>query len=381
MRPDRQFFGGLESLRGVAAVLVIFHHMTQWPSSVLRASFFQNGYLMVDLFFVLSGFVICHSYAGAELSTGRGLARFMLVRFGRLYPLHLYLLVLFLAIETAKYLAETKLGFVARVSRAFSLNDTPAFIANLFLVHPFFRGTNVTFNHASWSIGVEFYTYLLFGLLFFWLPKRSWLAPVAWVLALLAFGLLWGAGGHCLTPDAGLCFLRCLVGFFLGVAAHELYQARPRWLGRRDWRREAAVLAVLAGILVGKPPQSPGWDFVVLPLFMLLILSVADASGGVWNWPPLRWLGKVSYSLYLVHLAVLMLVSRLAEALEHGLLAGFSSLAAHGAALHAGLTLVFVLTSLAAVFGLSHLTYRWIEVPYQQYFRRLAASRLPPAAP
>jgi peptidoglycan/LPS O-acetylase OafA/YrhL len=62
MNPSsKQFFGGLESLRGIAALMVVFYHI-EWTNPLTHHLIFRNGYLMVDLFFVLSGFVICYNY-------------------------------------------------------------------------------------------------------------------------------------------------------------------------------------------------------------------------------------------------------------------------------------------------------------------------------
>src|SRR6266496_1761059 len=106
-----KFFAPLESLRGLAALVVVIYHAV-WSNPVTGLHFFQNGALMVDFFFVLSGFVIAHSYGG-KLRSFTENVRFLFLRIGRLYPLHLAFLLVFLGIEVAKFVAEKKLGLVA----------------------------------------------------------------------------------------------------------------------------------------------------------------------------------------------------------------------------------------------------------------------------
>ena len=91
-----KFFAPLESLRGLAALVVVIFHAV-WTNPVTGLHFFRNGSLMVDFFFVLSGFLITHSYGG-KLRSFTECVRFLFLRIGRLYPLHLAFLLVFLAI-------------------------------------------------------------------------------------------------------------------------------------------------------------------------------------------------------------------------------------------------------------------------------------------
>lgn len=119
---SKRYFGELESLRGIAALMVVLYHV-EWSNPLTPHTFFRNGYLMVDFFFVLSGFVICYNY-GQKIYNGKDVVRFMFLRFGRLYPLHLFYLIIFLGIEVAKYIGELKFNLVPSASSAFSLNNT-----------------------------------------------------------------------------------------------------------------------------------------------------------------------------------------------------------------------------------------------------------------
>lgn len=83
----------LDSLRGICALMVTLYHLNTY-SIVKELPFFINAYLFVDFFFVLSGFVIATNYQ-ARLAAGFGIQKFMLPRFGRLYPLYLAVLVCF----------------------------------------------------------------------------------------------------------------------------------------------------------------------------------------------------------------------------------------------------------------------------------------------
>jgi peptidoglycan/LPS O-acetylase OafA/YrhL len=88
-----------------AALIVVYHAV--WLNPVTSSRFFTNGALMVDFFFVLSGFVICHSY-GDRLSNVRDFCRFLWLRLGRLYPLHFAFLMVFVLIEAVKYVAQVR---------------------------------------------------------------------------------------------------------------------------------------------------------------------------------------------------------------------------------------------------------------------------------
>lgn len=93
----------LESVRGVAALLVFLSHVPNWYGPFHQIAFIRNGGLMVELFFVLSGFVIFSTY-GARIATFRDVVRFQFLRFGRLYPVHLTFLLLFVGFEFLKLL-------------------------------------------------------------------------------------------------------------------------------------------------------------------------------------------------------------------------------------------------------------------------------------
>ncbi|MCP4476250.1 MAG: acyltransferase [Gammaproteobacteria bacterium] len=146
----------LESLRGFAAIIVaIFHGQIFSTSPFYTIPLITHGALMVEFFFVLSGFVIAYNYYERIVKFG-DVVSFQLKRFLRLYPLHFLTLMIFVVIEIVKYLFQVRTGIEAN-NPAFSENNFKSFIENIFLVQAFFS-TKLTWNGPSWSISTEFYT-------------------------------------------------------------------------------------------------------------------------------------------------------------------------------------------------------------------------------
>ena len=89
---NKSRFSALDGLRGIAALAVVFYHV-KFPNhfTTYPGLFFRNGYMAVDLFFILSGFVIYANYSGKIYNTASAL-RFIVLRFFRIYPLHLAIL-------------------------------------------------------------------------------------------------------------------------------------------------------------------------------------------------------------------------------------------------------------------------------------------------
>ena len=178
-RPVAQRFDVLDSWRGIAAVMVVLFHSQVsshiWPIPLVRA-----GETFVDFFFVLSGFVIANAYA-ARIASARDFGRFIVLRFGRVYPLHLVMLALFVAVECAKALAP---GIGDPADPAFSGSNAPgAIVTNLLLLQAFGIHDTLTWNTPSWSISGEVFAYLLFGFGALVAGRRLW------VVATLAAGL------------------------------------------------------------------------------------------------------------------------------------------------------------------------------------------------
>ena len=373
---SREFFRALESLRGIAALGIVIFHIA-WTFPLYDLNLIRNSYLMVDLFFVLSGFVICHSY-GDRIETGRDVARFIWVRLGRLYPLHLILLFVFLAIEIAKHIAEVKFGLVAN-RKAFTSNNTFSFMSNLLLIQALGLHDNVTYNLPAWSISTEFYTYLLFSGILLLLKKR--------VALVFASGLLIAAS---ITLDSGKIshmIFRCLEGFFVGVIAYQCYVA----LSKRQvhdceygWHKDMLGIFSLAGLVVFLSMKGDGgYDVLMLPLVAILILSIAATPKGLLSTilevAPLAWVGKVSYSIYMVHMAVIWCISQVLRVglktpqvidgkgdplLTPHLLSGF----------------LFLTAAIACILFVSHLTYTYIEDPYRKKSKKLAEKWFPTSA-
>lgn len=124
--------------------------------------------LFVDFFFVLSGFVIASAYQ-SKLSSGDGVIPFALRRFGRLYPLHIATLAALVTFA----LARTALApgpFNPRDMFDGWMFDFSALFTNVLLVHGLGFESHLTWNFPSWSISTEFYTYLVFAMI--WRARR-----------------------------------------------------------------------------------------------------------------------------------------------------------------------------------------------------------------
>jgi peptidoglycan/LPS O-acetylase OafA/YrhL len=158
-----QRFVALDAWRGIAALMVALYRLEAdgWLYSL---PFIRNAYLFVDFFFVLSGFVIAHAYLG-RLGTGTSQMVFLVRRFGRVWPLHAFLLALFVSFELGRGLL-----WYARSGSfdAFAGARAPIPILwdGLLLQTLGFTGPTL-WNTPAWSISTEFWTYCLFALLSF----------------------------------------------------------------------------------------------------------------------------------------------------------------------------------------------------------------------
>lgn len=362
--PALNKIGELESIRGIAALLVVFYHIPKW-NAVLDFGLINNGYLMVELFFVISGFVIFNAYAN-KIAVKEDLFRFQFLRFGRLYPVHLVFLLAFLGIEMLKYIAAVKLGISSPNSKPFDANNATAFIEHLLLVSAIIPGQPPTFNGPAWSISVEFYTYLVFGLatLYFRKAKLLFFGAVAMLaLAALFSGKTYGFD----------YLLRCFAGFFIGCLTSQ-------WVGKAKLRLPTvAPVIVLAGTLLFLHfKQTTEFDLLIYFLTAALIASLVLSDDGwlksLLNSRVLLWLGAVSYSLYMSHAAIEWVVNQFIRvALKRPEIVG-----ADGKSLpqlSQPETLLAVAVIAVTVLLVSAVVFNYVEKPMREKSRRLAFTK------
>lgn len=347
----------LESLRGFAAVAVVLHHFS-YGSLLSENAFIRHSYLMVDFFFVLSGFVIALNYAD-RLSSAADVANFQLRRFWRLYPLHVFTLMLFLGIECLKYVFEQRTGIVAN-SPAFTDSGADAFLANLFLLQGIVLKT-LSFNIPSWSISVEFWTYLIFAaLICLFRPRlRTYLVLICGTAAILFL-----LGGGQLETDPRFAIIRCIYSFFLGASAALLRPNFPQ-TAATPVAATALVVAILAIESIGGSRGE-----ILLPLlFAVAVAAIANLRKDAvlrraLELPGFVWLGTISYSIYMTHSFIGWIVTQ-------GLRFGFrfpTHIAPDGATmltLGQGLGTLVTLVALAGVLAFSQVTFRFIETPFR----------------
>ena len=368
-------FTALDSWRGICALMVALYHApieASWRANALVG----NGYLYVDFFFVLSGFVMAHAWSARIADRASALA-FLLRRWGRLWPLHAAALAFLVALECAKWGAGA-MGLWQ--GGAFLGGNTAwAILTNLLLIQAWDIHEGIYWNFPSWSISTEWAAYLVFaGVLL--LARARWLAAMAAVGALATMAFV------ALSPDTidstfDYGVLRCVSSFALGTLTWSAWKRTGTASTTLASTMQLVALACVSVAIVdyGTGPAS---HLVPLP-FAFAVFAFAQQSG----WParalslrPLMALGDWSYSIYLNHIAVIM-VMKMAAVFGTRLFApSWLHMREDALIFPNGLLANLAVLAFAAVLvGVSALTYRWIEIPAQKWFNRLAAQRFQPA--
>lgn len=291
----------LTSVRFFLALgVVLFHYQLAWTLPAEAAGLLNRARLGVDVFFILSGFILTHVYLHGDAPPPY--RRFLAARFARIYPAHLAILLAMLALV----LVAPALGVGLEPGRF----NAPDFIQTLLLVQAWFpRQTMALWNGPAWSLSAEWFAYLAFPA-FAWIGLRLRERPLALIalatLLFLALDLFYRRFFGVVLPRAedSLGILRIVPEFLFGVGLYFLGQ-RVRLSPR------AAVAAVLAttGVLLAAM-QIPLDDRIIVALagpFLLALALLAKSGARTFLSGPI-WLfaGEASYALYLVHLPLLM---------------------------------------------------------------------------
>jgi peptidoglycan/LPS O-acetylase OafA/YrhL len=355
----------LEGARGVAALIVALYHL-KFGAAYFSA--IRNGYLFVDLFFVLSGFVIATSYV-ERLHGIVDVRAFLIRRFGRLFPLLVFSTSIYVltadAIVLAKRIAIAN-GHADVLAHpealAFVIPSGPETVSTLTLTHGMGLFDALILNTPSWSISVEFYTYLLFATLcLFSFGKRRITAALCLSIAGLALSA-WASvvlhhclrDGGCMSVTYDFGFTRCIYSFFLGVLLHHfrsVLAVQPNLIQGLG----CIVLALLLTIVDTLPAAA----FFFPLVFAALVVAVSNDTGWlalVLRHPFCQMLGQRSYSIYLMHVPLLLLFDPFAKR-SGGELTGAAVVGAY----------------VAALLLVAGWTYRFVEDPFRVWFNHMAS--------
>lgn len=205
----------LDVFRGFAALSVCAVHFNY---DTYFHKYFAQG-LFVQLFFALSGFVICYNYH-KKINSKKDFKNFITKRFKRLYPLHFFFLIIFLFLEIIKYIFFIKYNFDFN-NQPFEINNLKNFFLNLFFLQHF--AENYNFNGPSWSISVEMMLYFSFALVTFMNSKYiNYFSLFYVIIFILFFKEIYGEDLSILGYYSGLYSF--LVGYLFCV----LYMKKNR---------------------------------------------------------------------------------------------------------------------------------------------------------
>jgi peptidoglycan/LPS O-acetylase OafA/YrhL len=345
MQSARDQIDSLTGLRAAVAIWVVLMHFREvTPTRVwefpIGDALIANGAFGVDIFFVLSGFILSHVYVKTFHSRLRAnqYFRFLMFRLARIYPVHLVTFVAMLALAGVKVMISGSDGLPGRY-------DPATIITTLTLTHSWFPGIQSP-NMPSWSISAEWFAYLAFPTLCILLPRNKWV-PALYIGAALALVFFEPFGHYSLS--------HALAAFLVGMVA--FHSALPA-AGRIRFGRLTGLC--VAGMIVfwaqGPNPRNE----IGLLLSAALIVALVDSQdflSQVLSSRLVVYLGEISYSLYMVHWPVRVAIRSALQML--GLLDSLPS-----AIVVSGYVIAALLGAIAS--------YHFIEVPGRTLLRTAA---------
>src|SRR6267378_3421068 len=380
----------LDSWRGIAACLVALFHLEAYSHLVYShlhgVPFLSNSWLFVDFFFVLSGFVIAANYQ-QRLLDGFGVGRFLLLRLGRLYPLHFAMLAAAVAVKLLVILVPALSSIAQTVPFSTPQEAPDTILANLLLVHSLHLYDFLTWNGQSWSISTEFYTYVIFAACWVSLRKHVWI--VLFVAMVGGPVLVATLSEHNMATEYDWGIIRCVYGFAAGVVCWSVYR---RWNGplRRWLAGSVAEWCAIALVFVFVSASGMTLLSVAAPyVFGLVVLVFAFEAGTASAILRLRaptFLGTVSYSIYMTHVFVgeklFNAGSMLAnvwhvDSFTHRVINGHDFYFLGTRLWHGDIAYTVYL---AMIIAMSYFTYRWIEKPAREWVRNRVQRRRQQAA-
>lgn len=305
----------LTALRFAAAMWVAIYALWENLNVAFVPQAVAKGYLGVELFFVLSGFILCHVYLATAAEKRFSYRDFLWARIARVYPLHI------------ATLAAVGLMGGAAILAGLSIDDNivhlPSLPANILLLHAWGVTSESAWNHRSWSISAEWFAYLAFPAFAFvtWRLRDRPIAAIVGALAILAalYVGFQALAGYSLT-EATFRWgaLRIVPCFLYGCALYLAYRRAPL-------KAPGLLGAGFALLMVGAAALGL-WDGVIVALAGGLILALASLPNARAGWlasRPAVYLGEISYAVYMVlvpwQLLAVNLAARVVEAPDNRL--------------------------------------------------------------
>jgi len=360
----QEYYKPLDAIRGLLALAVAFYHC-EWVSIWTVNSFVENGYLAVDVFFCLSGFLMFRLYSEmSSMNEGHG---FLVKRFARIYPLHLFTLIAMLLFILVRFIA-IKLGAVGLdegevlpLSLA-APDNIYSFFSNVALLQSMGLHDHLSFIHPAWSISVEFYTYIVFAALVIFFPIKKTLHFI--IIAATGVGIY--AALAMVKPDLDITydygFFRCLAGFASGIIACWLFVQSKPLFERLSHRASSIIEAIIAIVFIAWFCLVDGaLTFTIAPMMTALIIIFAHGKGSlssIMSLAPFQYLGKISYSVYLNHFLIVNVMGLVSQRV----FGGYETMGVVTSELTSLVYLGLILIS-------SHITYHIVEKPSAKYLR------------
>jgi peptidoglycan/LPS O-acetylase OafA/YrhL len=360
-----QFITNLTPIRGIAAILVVIFHfeivlVLFLPREISR--FFSKCYLMVDLFFIMSGFIIYHVYGEFFKSNIHTTTfnKYIRARLARVYPLHVFTLIATIVLVVSQHFKWDEL---------FNLRAIPT---HVLMLQSFGFHSIYTWNVPAWSISAEFAAYIIFPVFAFVISRYKMITPI--VISILIIFVYWllafkfskangTTGQYNLDQTYDFGYLRGIAGFLAGGMIYQLYLKKIFYFLKTD-----AILVILIALLFACLHFGVT-DLVFIPVFLLLVLSAAYNTGRVKRFLSnrfLQWLGNISYSVYLMQFPLMLLVIVSLPYL------GITWNGVYSLHLPYWQAAISCILFLAILIGISALSYQYFERP----FRRLINSKM-----
>ncbi len=348
------------SLRGLAALIVVFVHFRSFFHPSIDPDeftfFLYKGYLWVDFFFILSGFVMAYVYdiEHPKRYSIRDTMHYLIARIARIYPLHLISLVATLLFFIMVALINWGLGEEPCCVFDDSLRNAESLIANLLLVHAWGMFDWVTWNFPSWSLSAELFCYLIFAVLLTINGDNRKLALVVLSCTAVLFYCLSLATSSDVDENFRLSTIRATSAFTIGMLlflGREAVSAVPE--------RSLTCIQIAACIALFFTLHFGLADILSIGLMALIVLVTWEDRGYLCNCLDTRYIhtiGLLSFSIYMWHYLVKFIAKQDWE--------GFTGLPLQSSATG---SVLFIACMIGLVIPIAIGSYRHLEMPTRKW--------------